>query len=304
MHIPNRVKAVLALATVALCVACGTDNGRVAATGSTPSADVSSVSVSPSSTPTSVDTTTTPTETAGAPATTRPAADFSAMNVTSKFQANTAPVSTTVNGKVNVETFLNAVIRSNRDVWEKVFRAASLDTPTITYDVTAGSDRYVSACTKGGEVITVTPTYGYPFYCSLDNKPLGSIALPADTLASIWKQDGSHKVLDLAGAMVASRQAGIILTMSIQQQIGIRTTDPVGRVYTATCLAGVWAHAVYGQNAFTDKELSVALAYAYRYNVQIDGAVIATNPTTELETAWIVGFRQGNPANCGQAFWR
>jgi hypothetical protein len=190
---------------------------------------------------------------------------------------------------VNIEAFLQIVMRANRDVWTQVLNDAGLQTPPLAYDLTSGSDRYVSACTKNGTVITVTPSYGSLFYCSLDNKPYGSIALPYDAMSAIWKNGTDRNVQDLAGAIAASRQASLILTTSIQQQLAIRKTDTVGRYYVGAC---------------TDQQLFDALTYAYNVPAEFDGAAAPADPTTELKNAWLMGFHQGNPGYCGMTYWR
>lgn len=237
------------------------------------------------------------------PATPTALPQFDQLHAASVYHSGTAPISQVRDGKADVPAYLQAVMKSNRDVWRTTLSADGLAMPSLTYDVTSRSDRYISACTRDGEAIVVTASYGRLFYCSQDNKPFGSIALPADVLTSIWAKT-NKKVADLSGAIAASRTSALILTASLQQQLGLPAAEPTSRQYVATCLSGVWAHGVYAQNAFTEKELTVALEYAYSISSEVDGVVVPVDPTDLLVTAWVVGFQSGQIGACGKSFWR
>jgi hypothetical protein len=132
--------------------------------------------------------------------------------------------------------------------------------------------------------------------------PLWS-ALPANVIADIWKKT-NRKTADLAGGIVTTRTSALVVTASLQQQLQLPTPEPTSRQYVAACLSGVWAHSVYAQDAFTEKELSVALEYAYKISSEVDGAVVPVDPTDLLITAWVVGFHDGSIGTCGAKFWR
>jgi hypothetical protein len=176
--------------------------------------------------------------------------------------------------------------------------------PTLTYDVTIRSDRYVSACTRAGKPIEVTTSYAHLFYCSADNPPNGSIALPADVITGLWKKGADRRVADLAGAITASRTSALILTASLQRELSLPTPGSDSRQYMAACLSGVWAHGVYDQKAFSEKELAVAMEYSYKIGIEVDGKTASVDPTDLLITAWVVGFRGGVIGDCGTSYWR
>lgn len=228
---------------------------------------------------------------------------FNRLKTPSVYQAGAAPASQNLSGSVNVLAYLQVVMRSNRDVWRSTWTANGLSMPTLTYDVTSRSDRYVSACTKNGKRIEVTAAYERLFYCSADNPPNGSIALPADIVSALWANT-SRKAGDLAGAITVSRTSALILTTSLQRELGLPTPEPNSRQYMAACLSGVWAHGVYAQDAFTEKELAVALERSYAIGIEVDGKISSVDPTDLLITAWVVGFRGGIIGDCGTSYWR
>lgn len=237
------------------------------------------------------------------PPTPTAAPQFDRLRAVSTYKPGVAPTSPTLNGSANVPAYLQAVMKSSRDVWRATLAADGLATPNLTYDVTSRSDRYVSACKRDGKPIVVTASYGRLFYCSADNPPFGTVALPADVITDIWKKT-NRKTADLAGAITATRTSALIVTASLQQQLQLPAPESASRQYVATCLSGVWAHGVYAQNAFTDKELAVALEYAYKIGVEVDGNTASVDPTDLLITAWMVGFRDGKIGACGSSYWR
>jgi hypothetical protein len=228
---------------------------------------------------------------------------FSRLQSPSTLVAGAAPASQNLNGAVNVPVYLQTVMRSNRDIWRTTLAANGLQMPNLIYDVTSKSERYVSACTRGGKAIEVTADYGHLFYCSADNRPNGSIALPADVITGLWK-GVDRKVADLAGAITVSRTSALILTASLQRELSLPSPESDSRQYMAACLSGVWAHGVYGQNTFTEKELAVAMEYSYKIGIEVDGTVASVDPTDLLITAWVVGFHSGNIGGCGTSYWR
>jgi predicted metalloprotease len=246
-----------------------------------------------------------PTDGPGAPPTwPAEATQFSAFKTTAAYRKNAAPASQNVGGTVNVDGYLQTVMSSNKAIWSEIFKGSGLSMPALTYDITSRSDRYVSACTRSGEKIVVTPAYDKLFYCSADNQPYGTIALPTSVLASVWKKDANRQLADLVVATSTSRQASLIILKSLEQQLNPPKPTTLGRQYTASCLAGVWAHAIYAQNAFTDKDLAVALAQTYSIPSEVDGAVTSPGPSDSVAlTSWIVGFRGGDPGECGLHFW-
>lgn len=306
MRIPRNWSTVgLGLATVMLAVtACfgGSDaaKSQQTDTGATPTQTTESVVV-PTNTPTLP--TAAPTQSLTSAMPTAPP-QFSRLMTPSVYTTSAAPASKDLNGAVNVETYVMALLRSHRDVWRTTLGANSLQMPTLTYDFTSRSDRYVSACTKGGKPIEVTSTYGYLFYCSADNAPNGSIALPADVISGLWKKGADRRVADLAGAITASRTSALIVVTSLQRELSLPTPEPDSRQYMAACLSGVWAHGVYDQKAFTEKELASALDLSYKIGIEVDGKIASVDPTDLLITAWVVGFRGGVIGDCGKSYWR
>lgn len=246
-----------------------------------------------------------PTDGPGAPPTwPAEATQFNAFKTTVAYHKNAAPVSQNISGSVNVDGYLQAVMTSNKTIWSEAFKGSTLSMPVLTYDITSKSDRYVSACTRSGEKIVVTPEYGKLFYCSADNQPYGAIALPTSVLASVWKKNTNRQLADLVVAISTSRQASLIILKSLEQQLNPPKPTTLGRQYTAACLAGVWAHAVYAQDAFTDKDLAVALAQTYSIPSEVDGVVTSPSSSDNVAlTSWIVGFRGGDPGECGLHFW-
>jgi predicted metalloprotease len=221
------------------------------------------------------------------------------------YRKDAAPVSQDLSGTVNVDGYLQTVMRSNKAIWSEIFKGVSgVSMPALTYDVTSKSDRYVSACTRNGEKIVVTPTYGKFFYCSADNQPYGAVALPTDVLTPVWKQNSRQRA-DLAVAVSTSRQASLIILKSLEQQLSLPKPSDIGRQYTASCLAGVWGHAVYAQDAFPVQDLGTALSWSFAIPSEVDGTVTSPNPRNDepAVTAWTAGFRTGDPSQCGLRFW-
>ena len=308
MHVPRFTPRGLAASAVIVAVcgllaSCSSGGSQNAQTTKSPTATVQA-EATPAQTFSPATSVPTGVGTAPAVTPTFTAADFSAIKTVAKYRKDAAPASTDLSGSVNVDGYLQTVLQSNRTIWGEVFQGTSVSMPTLTYDITSRSDRYTSACTRNGEPIVVTPTYGKLFYCSADNKPYGAIALPTGVITPVWKKT-SRPLADLAVAISTSRQASLLILDSLQAQLNLPKPGDIGRQYTALCMAGVWSHAVYAQNAFTDKDLSTALYQSLSIPSEVNGTVTSPSASDQQAiTAWIVGFRGGDPSECGLHFWQ
>ncbi len=279
---------------VASCTSGGSQNAQQAkeqTTAVAPTTTSASLSPLPSS----------PKVTAATP---EVAAKFASIKTMVAHTVTPTPVSRDLNGTVNIEGYLQAVMYSNKMVWFPIFQSVGLSTPRFAFDVTSRSDRYISACQHGSEKIVVTASYGKFFYCSADSQPYGAIALPSDVVAPLWKK-AARPVADLAAAISTSRQAALILVDSLQWQLKLPQPHDTSRQYMAACLAGVWAHAVYPQDVLDLRGLSSAISWSFTIPSEVDGVVTSPQPKDDDQAgrAWADGLRSGDLSECGQRFW-
>lgn len=231
-----------------------------------------------------------------------PPAQFDLLRTTVPYQKGKTPASSTLNGSVDIDNYVQLVMRSYRDTWAPVFDAAKLSMPRLTYDVTSRSDRYISACRLGTQQIVVTADNRWLLYCQDDDKPDGAIALPTGALAPLWQNTPRAKD-DLVAALSISRQASLILVTSLKRQFGLAASTESQRYHVAACLAGIWAHSVYDQQAFTYDDLATAVERSFAIQLQVDGVITDVSTISPQGiTAWLTGFRSGDPAACGE-FW-
>jgi hypothetical protein len=226
---------------------------------------------------------------------------FARPNLLVNYQQGTTPASST-GSPVQLDSYLQGILRSYVTVWDKAFQQAGLQAaPSLTYDITSRTDHYVSTCTSRGKRIVVTRTYGKLFYCPDDGlkNGAGGIALPADVLGKLWTQ-APRKVADLAGAISATRQAGLILTTWLSSQgITPMFPNPTTQLYAGICLSGAWAHGVYTQDNYTDKELSTALRLSLSIPSEADGQALPSSPEDmQQKIAWALAFRTGDEGTC------
>jgi hypothetical protein len=246
-------------------------------------------------------------EAIGATATTPPAptGGFVPPSLIVEYQKGTAPANSTGN-PIRLDGYVQGVMRSYGTVWAKTIQQVGLQAPDLTYDVTSGADRYVSLCKKNGQRVVVTRSYGKLFYCPDDGLKGGSgaIALPADVLGKLWTQ-APRKTADLAGAISATRQAGLILTTWMSSQGALPSPSPTTRLYAGMCMSGAWAHGVYAQGYFTDKELQTALSLSLAIPSETNGQALPTSPgDMQAMTAWTAGFRTGDAGSCLITDWQ
>jgi hypothetical protein len=214
----------------------------------------------------------------------------------------TAPISFDRNSKVDVDRYLLTVWQSYLGTWRKALAKDGVTMPSMTFDITNGSDRYVSHCTDAaGQPLVVIPSSPATFYCPQDGarNGNGAVALPATTLAGLWQNSPSRKVGDLAVAIATTRQAGLIMMAALPRG-GLSTPFPeVTRHYGSLCLAGAWAHGAYDQRAFTDQELTAALQLGLGIPSQTGADISSvTDRDQRAFIAWTIGYRSGDAGDC------
>jgi hypothetical protein len=185
-----------------------------------------------------------------------------------------------------------SVFKSQRDFWEKYFTGDQLEMPRMNIDLVSAGDVSTSPCHKG-EISMKYPTM---VYCAETEQ----IIIPMDLLAYQW--GGARKVGDLAAAITVSRHAANSLVIAVSSQLNVAAPSLTGELYVAACFSGVWAHSVYPQNTFTDKDLQTALSRSMKVPSELSGAK-ATADQDELTNAWISGFRSGRVKDCATNYW-
>jgi|GEM_PF-5473819 len=228
---------------------------------------------------------------------------FNELAVTLDYKAGRAPKSVKRSGIIDGPGYTQAVMVSFRDVWRTAFANTQYSAPRLTYDITSFGDVYKSKCANGGKPIVITPQTTAMLYCVRDSKPDGAIAIPLDSMAAIWKKS-SPKVGDLSVAVSMTRQASLITVTALERQFAMTVPSELGRQYVSACLSGAWAHAVYAQGAFTDKEIATALEYSFAIPTIGDRTTASIANDSQAVTAWVVGFRGGQVAECGRNFWK
>lgn len=292
MHVSRGTMGALGVAlTVVLVAGCGSssDTPRSATTSSAPVID-SSASASP-------DTTTVPTA-AGTdkplPGTSEGATgplDFTRLNghVSEPSKILLAPSDST---PINATGYAVSVFKSQRDFWEQYLKTHGFEMPRENLDLASPGDVSTTRCHAG----PINQDYPAMVYCSDDEYSI----IPMTLLAHQW--GGTRKVGDLAAAITISRTAVNSVIISLSAQLNVAAPTLTAELYVGSCLSGVWAHSVYPQGTFTDKDLQAALARASAVPYELSGAKATANAET-LTTAWVSGFTTGLPADCMNNFW-
>ncbi len=185
-----------------------------------------------------------------------------------------------------------SAFKSYRDFWATYFASDQFDMPRMNLDLVSLGDVSTTPCHNGD----ISTSYPAMVYCARTQH----ILIPMNVLASQW--GGSRKIGDLAAAIAVSRNAGNSLVVSLAPQLNVKAPAPEAQLYVSACFSGVWAHSVYPQNTFTDKELQTALDRSVKLRFELDGAK-ASASSDALINAWGMGFRGGRPADCATNFW-
>jgi hypothetical protein len=193
---------------------------------------------------------------------------------------------------INSVGYAVSVFKSQRDFWEQYLKAHGFEMPRENLDLVSPGDSSTSPCHAG----QITKDYPAVVYCS-DNE---YSIIPMTLLAHQW--GGTRKVGDLAAATTVSRTAVNSVIISLSAQLNVAAPNLTAELYVGSCLTGVWAHSVYPQGTFTDKDLQAALARASAVHYELSGAKATANADV-LTTAWVSGFNSGRPADCMSNFW-
>lgn len=210
------------------------------------------------------------------------------------------PTSNDYGGRVNVQGFLQSVMKTQRDDWRRYFEGSTFDVPDFAADIVSGREKHRSKCPEGplanGSFITVTATSPHGLFCRIGDKDDGSIALPADTIAKLWETH-DRETANMAAVIIASRAGGYQLNWELVRQNAGGSLNPMA----ASCLAGVWAHGVYAVNHADD--LDRALKFAQDIPIKIGGGD-AEPSTDNADRAWQIGYSDGSVYACSDpATW-
>lgn len=193
---------------------------------------------------------------------------------------------------INGVGYAVSVFKSQRDFWEKYLKAHGFEMPRENLDLASPGDVSTTRCHAG----PINQDYPAMVYCSDDEYSI----IPMTLLAHQW--GGTRKVGDLAAATTVSRTAVNSVIISLSAQLNVAAPNLTAELYVGSCLTGVWAHSVYPQGTFTDKDLQTALARASAVHYELSGAKATANADV-LTTAWVSGFNSGRPADCMTNFW-
>ena len=204
-----------------------------------------------------------------------------------------APVSNDYGGRVNVQGYLLSVMKAQRHDWRRYFEGSSFSVPAFAADIVSGTEKYNSRCPKSqivdSTIMTITATSPHGLFCRIDEQDAGSIALPADTIAKLWKNH-DRKTADMAAAIVASRAGGYKLNWELSRQNAGGSINQLA----GSCLAGVWARGAYSRDEMDD--LDRALVYAKAIPIKLAGN---DEPNAEdSDTAWQIGYANGSVSAC------
>lgn len=194
---------------------------------------------------------------------------------------------------IDATDYIASIFKSQHEFWEKYITARNFEMPPEGLDLASFGDVSTSPCHTG----PINKDYPAIAYCSVD----GHIIIPMMLLVRQWSDD-SRKAGDLAVAITVSRSAANSVIDALPAQLKVAAPTPTAKLYLGSCLSGVWAHNVYPQDTFTNKDLATALGSASAIPYELNGTK-AMADTDILTAAWISGFRSGRPANCMTSFW-
>src|SRR3954466_9096458 len=199
-----------------------------------------------------------------------------------------------------IESFLDEVLTSVDAYWTKTLTAAGRPEPRIARVWGEPGDILRTGC-------GVAADDSAAFYCPTDDTIYVAVVLASRLWRGIAhdfpgeRAGYGHAVGDFGLAYVVAHE----YAHNLQQELGYFARRPSGGTVAplelqADCLAGVWGNAVYRAGQLQPGDIQEAVSTALAVGDFEFGSAGHHGTPEERREAWMLGFDNGRPADCGR----
>ena len=197
-----------------------------------------------------------------------------------------------------IARYMTSVLESVDGYWSRTLRESGLREPRVRY---AWIPRGQSALT-GCQVVAGADA---AFYCPADD----TIYIAERFAQDVYEGIGDRFPGERAGQGNAVGEFGLAYVVAheyahnVQFELGFyELQDPRDGVKAfelqADCMAGLWGNAVYRAGRYDDRDVEEAISTAQAAGDFDYGEAQHHGTPDERRTAWLAGFRTGDPAEC------
>jgi len=197
-----------------------------------------------------------------------------------------------------ISAYMTQVLESVDDYWTQTLRASGLEEPRVTYAWVPQGRSALTGC-------QVVAGADAAFYCPADD----TIYIAERFALDVYNGIGDRFPGEQAGAGNAVGEFGLAYVVAheyahnVQFELGFyELQDPGDGVKAfelqADCMAGLWGNAVYRAGRYDDRDVEEAISTAQAAGDFDYGNAQHHGTPDERRTAWLAGFRSGDPAEC------
>jgi len=197
-----------------------------------------------------------------------------------------------------ISRYMTRVLRSVDGYWTRTLRASGLQAPRVQYAWIPRGRSALTGCrvVAGGDAA---------FYCPADD----TIYIAERFAHDVYNGIGDRFPGERAGQGNAVGEFGLAYVVAheyahnVQFELGFyELQDPRDGVKAfelqADCMAGLWGNAVYHEGRYDDRDVEEAISTAQAAGDFDYGTAQHHGTPDERRTAWLAGFRTGDPAQC------
>jgi predicted metalloprotease len=197
-----------------------------------------------------------------------------------------------------IARYMTEVLRSVDGYWTRTLRTSGLAEPRVRYAWIPRGQSALTAC-------QVVAGADAAFYCPADD----TIYIAERFAFDVYNGIGDRFPGERAGAGNAVGEFGLAYVVAheyahnVQFELGFyELQDPRDGVKAfelqADCMAGLWGNAVYREGRYDDRDVEEAISTAQAAGDFDYGNAQHHGTPDERRTAWLAGFRTGDPAQC------
>lgn len=197
-----------------------------------------------------------------------------------------------------ISRYMTEVLQSVDEYWTRTLRESGLREPRVTYAWIPRGRSALTAC-------RVVAGDDAAFYCPADD----TIYIAERFAFEVYNGIGDRFPGEQAGAGNAVGEFGLAYVVAheyahnVQFELGFyELQDPRDGVKAfelqADCMAGLWGNAVYRAGRYDDRDVEEAISTAQAAGDFDYGNAQHHGTPDERRTAWLAGFRTGDPAAC------
>jgi uncharacterized protein len=203
-------------------------------------------------------------------------------------------------GTGRVDGFLTEVLRNVDGYWTRTLAASGLPEPRVRYTWVPPGQRAGTAC-------DVVADDGAAFYCPSDD----TIYVGESFAERVWSGTADSFPGQRAGYGRAIGDFGLAYVVAheyahnLQQELGYFSRQAPGTTVAplelqADCLAGVWGNSVYRAGRLEPGDVDEAVSTALAVGDFEVGAEGHHGTPEQRRDAWLLGYRSGQPSDCGR----